>query len=168
MAPERIRWAVEMLAVEPGDRLLEIGGGPGVAASLVCAHLDRGRLLVVDRSATAIERIRRRNPEHVASGRLALETVDLADFDPGRARFGKAFAVNVNVFWTTAATGELARIRHALDHDARLVLVYETPSAARARSVVERVTDALGANGFAEPQLVSRSATLVGCIAHRA
>jgi cyclopropane fatty-acyl-phospholipid synthase-like methyltransferase len=168
MAPERIRWAVEMLAVEPGDRLLEIGGGPGVAASLVCAHLDRGRLLVVDRSATAIERIRRRNPEHVASGRLALETVDLADFDPGRARFGKAFAVNVNVFWTTAATGELARIRQALDHDARLVLVYETPSAARARSVVERVADALGANGFAEPQLVSRSATLVGCIAHRA
>jgi trans-aconitate methyltransferase len=166
MAPERIHWAVEMLAVEPDDRLLEIGGGPGVAASLVCARLDRGRLLLVDRSATAIERTRRRNPEHVASGRLALETVDLAAFDPGGARFGKVFAVNVNVFWMTPATEELARIRQALDHDGRLLLLYETPSAVRARHVVERVADALRANGFAEPQLVSRSATVVGCIAH--
>jgi hypothetical protein len=64
--------------------VLEIGGGPGVTASLVCARLDRGRLLLIDRSATAIERTLRRNPEHAASRRLALETVDLAAFDPGR------------------------------------------------------------------------------------
>jgi ubiquinone/menaquinone biosynthesis C-methylase UbiE len=82
--PERIRWAVEALAVEPGDRLLEIGGGPGVAASLVCQRLDYGTLLLIDRSPTAIERTRRRNAEHVASGRLALETVDVASFDPGK------------------------------------------------------------------------------------
>src|SRR5215218_1203084 len=90
-----------MLAVELGDRLLEIGGGPGVAASLVCDPLGSGSLLLIDRSTTAIERTRRRNPEHVASGRLALQTVDVADFDPGTARFDKVFAVNVNVFWTT-------------------------------------------------------------------
>jgi cyclopropane fatty-acyl-phospholipid synthase-like methyltransferase len=166
--PDRIRWAVETLAVEPGDRLLEIGGGPGVAASLVCDRLGGGSLLLIDRSATAIERTRRRSPEHVASGRLALETVDVADFDPGTARFDKVFAVNVNVFWTTPATEELARIRNALEDDGQLFLFYETPSGARARQVVGRVVDALRANGFAEPQLVSRSATLVGCVAHLA
>ncbi len=168
MTPGRIRWAVETLAVEPGDRLLEIGGGPGVAAYLVCEQLDRGSLLLIDRSAAAIERTRRRNPEHVAAGRLVLETIDVADFDPGKARFNKVFAVNVNVFWTTPATEELARIRRALEHDGRLFLFYETPSAARARQAVGRVVDALRANGFAEPQLVSRSATLVGCMAHLA
>jgi cyclopropane fatty-acyl-phospholipid synthase-like methyltransferase len=166
--PERIRWAIGTLAVEPGDRLLEIGGGPGVAASQVCERLDRGTLLVIDRSPTAIERTRRRNPEHVASGRLALETVDVASFDPGTARFDKVFAVNVNVFWTTPATEELARIRRALDQEGRLFLFYETPSAARARHAVARVMDALRANGFAEPRLISRSATLVGCVAHPA
>jgi cyclopropane fatty-acyl-phospholipid synthase-like methyltransferase len=168
VASDRIRWAVETLAVEPGDRLLEIGGGPGVAASLVCDRLDHGGLLLIDRSATAIERARRRNPEHVASGRLALETVDLADFDPGAAQFDKVFAVNVNVFWTTPAKEELARIRKALEPDGRLFLFYETPGAARARQAVRQVVDALLVNGFAEPQLVSRSATLVGCVAHLA
>ncbi len=164
--PSRIRWAVETLAVEPRDRLLEIGGGPGVAASLVCKRLEGGRLLLIDRSATAIERTRRRNAEHVASGRLALETVDAADFDPGKARFDKVYAVNVNVFWTTPATEELARIRKALDRGGRLFLFYETPSTARARQAVARVVDALLANGFAEPKLISSSPTLVGCVAH--
>jgi cyclopropane fatty-acyl-phospholipid synthase-like methyltransferase len=166
--PERIRWAVETLAVEPGDRLLEIGGGPGIAASLICERFDRGSLLLIDRSATAIARTRRRNAEHVASGRLALETLDVADFDPGKTRFDKIFAVNVNLFWTTPATEELARIRRALDHDGRLFLFYETPSPVRARQSVGRAIDALQANVFAEPQHVSHSATLAGCVAHLA
>src|SRR5205823_1649995 len=126
------------------------------------------RLLLIDRSATAIERTTRRNPGHVASGRLALETVDLANFEPGKARFDKVFAVNVNVFWTTPATEELARIRRALAHDANLFLFYETPSAARARQVAGRVAHALRANGFAEPQRLSRTATLIGSVSRLA
>jgi len=168
VVPERIRWAVETLAVEPGDRLLEIGGGPGLAASLVCEQLEHGRLLLIDRSATAIERTRRRNPEPLASGRLALQTVDVADFDPGEERFDKAFAVNVNLFWTTPATESLARIRRALAPDAMLFLFYETPTPARARHAAGRVTEALRANGFAEPELRSRSATLIGLVSHQA
>jgi len=163
--PERIRWAVETLAVQPADRLLEIGGGPGLAASLICERLEGGRLLLIDRSETAIKRSRHWNQKHVASGRLTLETVDIADFDPGPTRFDKVFGVNVNVFWARLATDELARIRRALDHDGRLLLLYETPSAARARHAVGRVVDALQANGFTEPRLVSRSPTLVGCVA---
>jgi cyclopropane fatty-acyl-phospholipid synthase-like methyltransferase len=164
--PDRICWAVETLAVEPSDRLLEIGGGPGVAASLVCERLNRGRLLLIDRSATAIDRTRSRNREHVASGRLKLETVDLGDFEPGEARFDKVFAINVNVFWTTPAREELARIREALEHDGRLFLFYETPGAEQARQASGRVVDALRANRFAEPQLVSRSPRLFACVAH--
>jgi trans-aconitate methyltransferase len=148
--------------------VLEIGGGPGVAASLVCERLDRGNLLLIDRSATAVERSRRRNWPHIASGRLVLETVDVANFDPGEARFDKVFAVNVNVFWTTRATDELARIRGALAREGRLFLFYETPSGERARHAMARTVEALRANGFAEPQLVSRSDTLVGCVAHLA
>jgi predicted methyltransferase len=94
--------------------------------------------------------------------------VDVADFDPGKARFNKAFAVNVNVFWTSPATEELAHIRRGLDHDGRLFLFYTTPTAARGRQAIGRVVDALRANGFSEPRVVSRSATLLGCVARPA
>jgi cyclopropane fatty-acyl-phospholipid synthase-like methyltransferase len=163
--PERIRWAVETLAVEGADRLLEIGGGPGLTALLVCERLETGRMLLIDRSSTAIERARRRNREHVSSGRLALERVDVRDFVARGRRFDKTFAINVNVFWTTPATEELARIRGALEPHGRLYLFYETPSAAGAHRAVTAVTDALRRNGFADPRLVPRSATLVGCVA---
>jgi hypothetical protein len=52
-----------------------------------------------------------------------------------------------------------------LINDGRLFLLYETPNGARARQAVERVVDALAANGFAEPQLVACSATIVGRVA---
>jgi predicted methyltransferase len=68
----------------------------------------------------------------------------------------------------TQATEELAHIRRGLDHDGRLFLFYETPSGARGRQTIMRIVDALRANGFAQPQLVSRSATLVGTVAHPA
>ena len=163
--PERIRWAVETLAVRPGDRVLEIGCGSGVAASLVCERLDEGRMLAIDRSAIQIERARRRNEAYVASGRLAVETVDIADLDvEGGARFDTVFAINVNVFWLGPAAEELARVRRALAPGGRLFLFYEPPGAARARQVVELVAAVLRAEGFAEPQTPAPTPTLLCCI----
>jgi Methyltransferase domain len=60
-ASDRIAWAVEILDVGPDDRILEVGCGHGVAVSLVCEHLDRGRITAVDRSPKMIEMARTRN-----------------------------------------------------------------------------------------------------------
>jgi hypothetical protein len=51
------------------------------------------------------ERTRCGNPGQVGSRRLALETFDVADFDPGKARFDKPLPININVFWTEPARG---------------------------------------------------------------
>jgi tRNA A58 N-methylase Trm61 len=155
---------VETLAVDGADRVLEVGGGPGVAASIVCERLETGRMLLIDRAPTAIERTQRRNPEHVSSGRLTLETVDLRDFEARGRRFDKVFTVNVNVFWTTPATEELARVREALAPDGRLFLFYETPSAGRAGEVATRVAEALRANGFTEPETLTPAPELICCV----
>ncbi|MDF2743274.1 MAG: class SAM-dependent methyltransferase, partial [Actinomycetia bacterium] len=102
--PERIRWAVQVLDPAPGDQLLEIGCGPGVAVAAICQRLRDGRVVAIDRSATAIARATRRNGDCIASGRAVLRTVALEDLaadglpeaGPG---FDKVFAMNVNLFW---------------------------------------------------------------------
>jgi SAM-dependent methyltransferase len=147
--PARIAWAVELLDVRPDDRVLEVGCGPGVALALVCARLEGGRAVGVDRSAVAIERTRRRNAGWLATGRLELEKVDLAGFGAGTTPFDKAFAVDVNLFWTGPARAETAVLARVLRPGGRLWLVYGGPGpAGPARGVGPTVAANLAAGGF--------------------
>ncbi len=95
---ERLRAIVEQLDVQPGDRVLEIGCGHGVAASFVCERLDGGRLTAVDRSPKMIEAATRRNLEHVRAGRAEFLVAHLESLDLGDRRFDKIFAVRVGLF----------------------------------------------------------------------
>ena len=95
---ERLRSIVEGLDIQPGARVLEIGCGHGVAATLVCERLDGGFLTAVDRSAKMIEAAARRNAEHVAAGRAEFLVAKLEELDLGERRFDKVFAVRVGLF----------------------------------------------------------------------
>ncbi len=101
-AAERLVWAVRTLAVEPGDRLLEIGCGRGVAVSLVCEKLDGGTIAAIDRSPKMIEAATRRNVEHVAAGVASFQSASLDRVALDGALFDKIFAINVGLFWRAA------------------------------------------------------------------
>jgi SAM-dependent methyltransferase len=125
----RIRWAVDTLDPGPDDLLLEIGCGPGVAVSAVCERLAGGRIVAIDRSATAIGRAERRNAEQVAAGRAVLRVAALEELEPadvlrGRERFDKVFAMNVNLFWVRSPRPELDLIRRLLGPGGALYLFY--------------------------------------------
>lgn len=146
--PERLRWAVDTLAVRPDDRLLEIGCGRGVAVALVCPLLTEGRITAIDRSATAVEAARRRNAEHVASGHADLRLGTLEALELPGHRFDKIFAVNVNHFWVRDASAELRLLRGLLAPGGALHLFYEPPSASRATELTAKLHPVLTGHGF--------------------
>lgn len=162
--PERVRWAVETLDVQPGDRVLEIGCGSGGSAALICERLAAGEMLAIDRSPIQIERARRRNEAQLASGCLSLQMVELANLDVGDARFDKLFAINVNLFWLGPARAEVDAVRRALAPGGRLFLFYETPGPERARYAAARISAVLRQEGFVETEWLTRTPTLFGCV----
>ena len=84
------------LGITPGARVLEVGCGHGVAATLVC---ERGaRLTAIDRSARMIAAAERRNAAFVATGQAEFLVAELEDADLGDRRFDLVFAVRVGLF----------------------------------------------------------------------
>ena len=153
--PERIRWAVQVLDPAPGDQLLEIGCGPGVAVAAICQRLRDGRVVAIDRSATAIARATRRNADCIASGTAVLRTVALEDLGPSGLPeatdgFDKVFAMNVNLFWVRSPARELELIRALLRPGGTLSLFYGygTPGQGAA-TVPGALLGHLEAGGFA-------------------
>lgn len=84
--------------VRPNDRVLEIGCGHGVAATLVCRKLRRGRYVAVDRSSKMIAAAMKRNEDFVRAGIAQFVVSELESLDLGEERFDKVFAMRVRIF----------------------------------------------------------------------
>lgn len=122
---DRLQRVVDELDVQPGDRVLEIGCGHGVAATYVCERLDGGRLTAVDRSAKMIAAAQQRNAEHVAAGRAEFLVAEIEDLDLGERRFDKVFAVRVGLFHREPERGRRL-VEPWLAPGGRLVVRYDT------------------------------------------
>lgn len=95
---DRIKDFVDAMNVQPGDRVLEIGCGHGVAATLICERLDKGSYLAVDRSQKMIDAATRRNEAFVRAGRASFVLGTLESLDLGKQRFDKILAMRVRLF----------------------------------------------------------------------
>jgi SAM-dependent methyltransferase len=160
----------EALSVEPADRILEVGCGHGVTASLVCERLDSGHLTAIDRSAKMIDMAAKRNRAHVAAGRADFRVVPLEQADLGDERFDKVFAVHVAFFWRKPAQA-LPIVRSLLARGGRLYLFNQTPgwSGERARGFGERVAGVLREHGFlpGEPAIGQIQPAPIVCVKAR-
>ena len=106
--PPRIKWAVDLMDVQPNDSVLEIGCGPGAGAELICEKLETGKLFAIDRSESGVDRTKRRNAKYVEAGRLTVRQIDLATLRVPVKRLNKVFAFNVNLFWVRKCADEVA------------------------------------------------------------
>jgi SAM-dependent methyltransferase len=171
--PDHVRWAVDLLAPDAHDRVLEVGSGPGAAVELVCDVLDGGSMVAVDRSPVAVHRIAERAATHRWSGRLRVVHSGLADLTVEAGSFDLAFTLDVNTFWTGPATAELAVLRDALRPGGRLAILYGpglssrgAPGDVQRPSRLRQVEVAVAAAGFERLRTV-RTARGSGVLADR-
>lgn len=146
-AAERIVWAVEKLAVQPNEHILEIGCGHGVAVSLVCEKLHSGTITAIDRSQTMIEMAQRRNRPYIEAGKASFHCTTLERAEFGDQRFDKLFAIRVN-FFIQQPDLQLPKIRSLLAPGGALYLFFDPPNADQITPFVDSATQALQAHGF--------------------
>jgi ubiquinone/menaquinone biosynthesis C-methylase UbiE len=95
---DRQRIFIERMKVRPDDRVLEIGCGHGIAASLICERLVKGRYTAIDRSQKMIDAAKRRNAQFAAEGKAEFLLGDMQTIDLGDRLFNKIFAQRVRLF----------------------------------------------------------------------
>src|SRR5262249_59269335 len=69
---QRNVWAVGLLGVEPTDRVMEIGFGPGIAIRELSRRSTHGLVCGVDHSAVMVRQATRRNAAAGRAGRVEL------------------------------------------------------------------------------------------------
>jgi SAM-dependent methyltransferase len=108
----RNRWAVQLLDVQPDDRVIELGCGPGVAVAALATRAVRGTVIGVDHSQVMIRQARRRNRAAVKAGRVRLIHAPVESLAIDDGQFDAALAVNTVGMWPepTARLRELARL----------------------------------------------------------
>ncbi|WP_372666226.1 class I SAM-dependent methyltransferase [Amycolatopsis kentuckyensis] len=144
-------WVVSLLDVQPDERVLEVGFGPGIALGELAARATRGRVYGVDHSAVMVERAGRRN-------RAVADRIELVHASVDRLpAFGEpldaVLAVNNAGFWPDPPE-RLRELRGRLRPGGRIALASQPrcPGADRGTTAraARELQDLLTEAGFVE------------------
>jgi SAM-dependent methyltransferase len=145
----RNRWAVQLLDVQPTDRVIELGCGPGVAIAALATRATRGLVVGIDHSQVMIRQARRRNRAAIRAGRVRLIHTPVESLSISDGPFNAALAVNTVGMWPDpiARLRELARLlrpggRIALVSQPRCPGATAATSAAAASELAGLLTEA--------------------------
>jgi ubiquinone/menaquinone biosynthesis C-methylase UbiE len=147
----RNRWAVQLLDVQPTDRVIELGCGPGVAIAGLASRAVEGLVVGVDHSQVMIRQARRRNRAAIKAGRVRLIHTPVESLTIGDGQFDAALAVNTLGMWPepSARLREVARL---LRPGGRIALVSQPrcpgATAATSATAANELADLLTKAGF--------------------
>ena len=91
---DRNRWTLDLLGLEPGDRVLELGPGPGTTLELILDRVPDGFVVGVDHSNTMLSQCRRKNRTAYENNRLSLVEGEFTDLPELPGLFNRILAVN--------------------------------------------------------------------------
>lgn len=152
------RWMIDLLEVGAGDRVLDVGCGPGLAVAYAAAADSRA--VGVDASPTMVRHAGRRNRAAIRRGGVEIHRADAHRLPFPDASFTKVGSLNSLQFWADPHEG-LAELHRVLAPGGRVAVVL------MARSDEEGDVDppawvagtvaAMEGAGFASVQIASRA-----------
>lgn len=155
---QRNAFALSILNPNSGDRVLEIGFGPGVNITPLAERIGDGRVVGIDNSPVLVGQARRRNAATIASGRAALLLGSADQLPFPDYSFDRALAVNSFHHWQGAGAG-LAEVRRVLVPGGVLVIAEQPVWADRNAddiAIARQLATDVTAAGFERVEIVSR------------
>jgi ubiquinone/menaquinone biosynthesis C-methylase UbiE len=119
----RNTWVVSLLDVQPTDRILEIGFGPGLAIAELSRRVgDSGHVDGIDHSDVMLRQATRRNAAAIAAGRVTLHRASVDQLPPALGGpFDAILTVNSLGFWP-APSERLDELRRRLRPGGRIAI----------------------------------------------
>jgi ubiquinone/menaquinone biosynthesis C-methylase UbiE len=94
----RNQWTVELLNIAPGDRVLELGFGPGLALAAAAERATSGRVVGVDHSPVMLDQAQRRLRKLGLENRVELRLGGIEALQALAGPFDKILSANVVQF----------------------------------------------------------------------
>ncbi|HUA35335.1 MAG TPA: class I SAM-dependent methyltransferase [Candidatus Binataceae bacterium] len=118
------RFVVAQLQIDPDDRVLEIGFGPGGCITMLAECVTgRGKVAGIDPSSTMIALASSRNRRYLANGRVELKPGTVSAIPYPNDEFDKVCSINNIYFWPSLAD-DLREIRRTMKSGGILALAF--------------------------------------------
>lgn len=153
---QRNPWAVSLLEVQPTDRVLEIGFGPGLAITELAHRATRGHVYGIDQSELMVRQASRRNAVAIRADRVHLTHASVDQLPSFPEPLDAILVVHSVGFWPDPAE-RLRELRRLLRPGGRVALTCQplgpgTNRATTARAAQE-VQALLSQAGFTQIQV---------------
>ena len=142
---------IDLLDIQPNDRVLEIGFGSGMGIQRLAELASTGYIAGIDYSKEMVEQATERNRSAINAGLVDLRQGSVESLPFEDSTFDKALTVNSMQVWSDAAIG-LREIRRVLKKvEGKIALGFTPYSGQSSHGLIEMFTTA----GFTEVQLVN-------------
>jgi len=148
---ERNHWTLQLLDLQPDDRLLEVGFGPGIAIEEAARFITNGQIVGIDHSDVMLKQASKRNAQAIARGQVELHVGTIKDLPPYSQPFTKMCSANVVQFWQDP-TADFAKLRSILVEGGVIATTYmprhSHATTADALSKANEIVEHLKSAGF--------------------
>jgi cyclopropane fatty-acyl-phospholipid synthase-like methyltransferase len=121
---ERNDWSISLLNLQPSDRVLEIGFGPGVTIQKMSKIVIYGVIWGIDHSEVMFRQASKRNQHAISVGRVRLVLTSISQLPSFDDLFDKILAVNNFHNWDNK-TDVLRRLKEQLRTGGIIALVHQ-------------------------------------------